>query len=173
MTGYHGGNQVGVLGRADTGPVRSGESNGLRTRKHRSTETDEDEALFQRELLHRLDVAEEPTRAIPAVSSPTPRATLVGSIAGQPADGQGAEILSRLHKASGQLAGITSMYQDGRCCHDILDQLAAARAAIDGVGLILLRQHLTVSLREAVDCGNTDDRVSELVTTVRRYLRSR
>ena len=52
-----------------------------------------------------------------------------------------AEILSRLGKAKGQLAGIASMYEDGRYCIGILDQLAAARAAIDAAGLILLQDH--------------------------------
>ena len=82
-----------------------------------------------------------------------------------------AEILSRLRKANGQLAGITSMYEDGRYCIDILDQLAAARAAIDAVGLILLQDHINACVRDAIDSGDSDEKVTELVTAVRRLLR--
>ena len=84
-----------------------------------------------------------------------------------------AEILSRLRKAKGQLAGIASMYEDGRYCIDILDQLAAARAAIDAVGLILLQDHINSCVRDAVGSGDSDEKVAELVIAVRRYLRSR
>ena len=84
-----------------------------------------------------------------------------------------ADILSRLIKAKGQLAGITSMYEDGRYCIDILDQLAAARAAIDAVGLILMQDHINACMHDAINHDDTDEKVTELVTVVRRFLRSR
>ena len=89
----------------------------------------------------------------------------------QPRQHRHNEVLARLHKAQGQLAGITSMYVDGRCCTDILDQLTAARAAVDAVGLILLEDHITTCSRDGR--GLTDDKTAELVTTVRRFVRSR
>lgn len=84
-----------------------------------------------------------------------------------------AEILGRLSKAKGQLAGISSMYEDGRYCIDILDQLAAARAAVDAVGLIVLQDHINSCVRDAVESADSDEKVAELVGAVRRYLRSR
>ncbi len=83
-----------------------------------------------------------------------------------------AEILSRLNKAKGQLAGITSMHEDGRYCIDILDQLAAARAAIDAVGLILMQDHINACVRDAINHDDTDEKVTELVTAVRRFMHS-
>lgn len=91
----------------------------------------------------------------------------------QPGDRHDAEIRSRLRKVNGQLAGITSMYEDGRYCIDILDQLAASRAAIDAVGLILLQDHIDACVRHAINRDDTDEKVTELVTAVRRFLRSR
>ena len=93
-----------------------------------------------------------------------------GRVAGQPRD---VEIQVRLGKVKGQLNGITSMYESGRCCTDILDQVAAARAAIDAVGLILLQDHIGSCVRDAVDAADSDEKVAELVGAVRRYLRSR
>jgi CsoR family transcriptional regulator, copper-sensing transcriptional repressor len=103
----------------------------------------------------------------------TTSAVLSPPRARQPGERHDAEILSRLRKANGQLAGITSMYEEGRYCIDILDQLAAARAAIDAVGLILLQDHINACVRDAIDSGDSDEKVTELVTAVRRFLRSR
>lgn len=83
------------------------------------------------------------------------------------------EILSRLSKVKGQLAGIASMCQGGRCRIDILDQLAAARAAMDAVGLILLEDHINACLRAEIDRSNGDEIVPELLAAVRRFVRSR
>ncbi len=103
----------------------------------------------------------------------TTTAVLTPSPTRQPGERHDAEILSRLRKASGQLGGITSMYEDGRYCIDILDQLAAARAAIDAVGLILLQDHINACVRDAINRDDTDEKVTELVTVVRRFVRSR
>jgi len=84
-----------------------------------------------------------------------------------------ADIVARLGKARGQLVGITSMYEDGRYCIDILDQLAAARAAIDAVALILLQDHIGSCVRDAVHSADSDEKVAELVDAVRRFVRSR
>ena len=83
------------------------------------------------------------------------------------------DILSRLRKAIGQLAGTATMYQDGRYCIDILDQLAAVTAAVDAVALILLEDHMNSCVRDAVEHGDADDKVAELAHAVRRYVRSR
>jgi DNA-binding FrmR family transcriptional regulator len=86
---------------------------------------------------------------------------------------QEAEVLSRLRKATGQLAGVTSMYEDGRYCIDVLDQLSAVTAAIDAVAVLVLSDHINSCVRAAIESGDADEKVIELVTGVRRYVRSR
>ena len=83
------------------------------------------------------------------------------------------EILARLRKVAGQLNGVREMYEDGRYCIDVLDQLAAATAAIDAVALIVLDDHINACVREAMGRGDTDEKVAELVSAVRRYVRRR
>ena len=80
--------------------------------------------------------------------------------------------MSRLRKATGQLSGVTAMVQDERYCIDVLDQLSAVRAAIDAVALMMLSDHINACVRSAIDSGDTDDRVAELVIAVRRYVRT-
>ena len=83
------------------------------------------------------------------------------------------EVVSRLRKASGQLAGVATMYEDGRYCIDVLDQLSAVSAAVDAVALLVLQGHVESCVRAAIDSGDADDKVVELVVAVRRYVRSR
>jgi DNA-binding FrmR family transcriptional regulator len=86
---------------------------------------------------------------------------------------QDAEIISRLRKATGQLAGVTRMVEDGRYCIDVLDQLSAVSAAVDAVALLVLSDHINACVRTAIESGDTDEKVTELVGAVRRYVRSR
>ena len=65
------------------------------------------------------------------------------------------------------------MYEDGRYCLDVLDQLAAVSAATDAVALLILEDHIRACVREAIDSGDADEKVDELVAAVRRYVRGR
>ena len=49
------------------------------------------------------------------------------------------EALKRLARASGQVAGISRMIDDGRHCTEVLQQIAAVQRALDAVGNIVLR----------------------------------
>ena len=84
-----------------------------------------------------------------------------------------ADIQSRLRKATGQLAGVTAMHADGRYCIDVLDQLSAVSAAVDGAALLVLEDHINACVRAAILEGDTDAKVNELLSAIRRYLRRR
>lgn len=45
-----------------------------------------------------------------------------------------AEVLNRLRRAQGQLAGVIAMIEQGRDCKDIVIQLAAVSKALDRAG---------------------------------------
>lgn len=48
------------------------------------------------------------------------------------------EVLPRLRRAHGQLAGVMAMIEDGRDCKDVLTQLSAVSKAIDGAGFAVI-----------------------------------
>jgi CsoR family transcriptional regulator, copper-sensing transcriptional repressor len=52
------------------------------------------------------------------------------------------DVAVRLRKIEGQVRGIQRMIDDGRACPDLLTQLMAVRAAIDGVSISLLTSHM-------------------------------
>jgi len=52
------------------------------------------------------------------------------------------DIKTRVNRVAGQVAGIGRMIDDDKYCVDILNQIAAARSALDSLGIKLLSDHL-------------------------------
>jgi len=52
------------------------------------------------------------------------------------------KLTARVNRVAGQVEGIRRMLDEGRYCLDILNQIAAARSALDALGVELLTGHL-------------------------------
>jgi DNA-binding FrmR family transcriptional regulator len=52
------------------------------------------------------------------------------------------KVRARVNRVSGQVAGIGRMIDEDKYCVEILHQIAAARSALDALGVELLSQHL-------------------------------
>jgi len=52
------------------------------------------------------------------------------------------KLVARVKRIAGQVAGVERMLQEKRYCVDILNQIAAARSALDALGVELLTRHL-------------------------------
>lgn len=52
------------------------------------------------------------------------------------------EVLNRLRRAQGQLAGVISMIEQGRECKDVVTQLAAVSKALDRAGFKIVASGL-------------------------------
>jgi len=59
-----------------------------------------------------------------------------------------AKIGDRLRRVEGQIRGIQRMVEEGRECEAIVTQLMAARAALDKVSLLILRDQIVYCLKE-------------------------
>jgi DNA-binding FrmR family transcriptional regulator len=53
------------------------------------------------------------------------------------------------------------MIEEEKYCIDILNQISAARAALDGVGKVILRRHLNHCVSDAI--GKDDLKVKEVL----------
>jgi DNA-binding FrmR family transcriptional regulator len=53
------------------------------------------------------------------------------------------DVRKRLHRVSGQLAGIERMLDDGRECRDVVTQISAATKALEQTGFKLVAAGLT------------------------------
>ena len=64
------------------------------------------------------------------------------------------------------------MYEEGRPCVEVLDQVAAARAALESVGLVILNDHVDRCLEPVIHDSSAEAGAAQLLTAVRRFVRS-
>ena len=82
-----------------------------------------------------------------------------------------AKLVQRVNRIGGQVEGIARMIEQDRYCIDILTQLAAARSALDALGLELLHGHAQGCLQQAIRSGEGAAAVDEMMRVVRRFSR--
>jgi DNA-binding FrmR family transcriptional regulator len=80
------------------------------------------------------------------------------------------KVLERLRKIEGQVRGLQRMVTQDRYCVDILIQVAAARAALNHVGLSLLETHTRGCVARALREQSGDEVVDELVDVLARLV---
>lgn len=79
---------------------------------------------------------------------------------------------TRVRRIAGQVAAIERMIEEERHCVDVLLQVAAARAALDGLGKLLLRDHVEHCVTDALAAGRAKDRkekIAELMEVFSRF----
>jgi CsoR family transcriptional regulator, copper-sensing transcriptional repressor len=82
----------------------------------------------------------------------------------------------RLSRMAGQLNGIQKMLDEERYCVDVLTQIAALRAALDQLGLMMLSTHLEDCVYghagdENCKTMTPEERLQEIRTTLNRFLK--
>lgn len=80
-------------------------------------------------------------------------------------------IQARLKKIEGQVRGLQKMVEDDRYCVDVLVQVAAVKAALNKVGLMLLEGHARGCMQAAVRRGEGDEAVAELMDVLERFIK--
>lgn len=81
-----------------------------------------------------------------------------------------AKLIRRLSRIEGQVRGIARMIEREEYCIDILQQTSALRAAVDGVALLVLEDHVQGCVRTAAERGEADVYTEEVLDVVRRTL---
>jgi DNA-binding FrmR family transcriptional regulator len=78
----------------------------------------------------------------------------------------------RIRRIAGQVAGIERMIEEDRYCVDVLLQVAAVRAALDGMGKLLLRSHVETCVSDAIASGRPKERrekIGELMEVFAKF----
>jgi len=83
-----------------------------------------------------------------------------------------ASLLSRMGRIEGQVRGIARMVEEERYCIDVLQQISAARAALDKVALALVDDHVKHCVMGATP-DDRDDKAGELMTALGRLVSGR
>jgi DNA-binding FrmR family transcriptional regulator len=83
------------------------------------------------------------------------------------------QVLARLRRIEGQVRGLQRMVEEEQYCIDVLTQVAAVTKALQGVGLLLLDEHLQHCVAGAASHGErTEGLVHEATKAVERLLRA-
>lgn len=80
-----------------------------------------------------------------------------------------ADVKQRLRKISGQIQGIDKMVDDGRYCVDVVQQVLAARAALNKVALLVIESHAKSCVVAAVREDRADASIDELLDVLKQF----
>ena len=79
-------------------------------------------------------------------------------------------VINRLSKAAGHIEAIKRMVENDIGCSEILIQLAAVRAAINNTGNLVLKNHISQCIVEAVREGD-EQVIKDLNNAIDRFLK--
>lgn len=84
------------------------------------------------------------------------------------------DVLRRLKKIEGQARGLQRMVEDDTYCIDILTQVAATTKALQATAILLLGDHLSHCVHDAVLTGGptAEEKVQEALDAIERLVRS-
>jgi CsoR family transcriptional regulator, copper-sensing transcriptional repressor len=80
-------------------------------------------------------------------------------------------LVTRLNRIEGQVRGIRRMVEEPRLCVEILQQLAAAEAALNRISLAVIKVHVERCVPEGIEQGEAErtKRLNELVDIFDRF----
>lgn len=81
----------------------------------------------------------------------------------------GDNIIKRLRRIEGQIKGIQRMVEEEKYCGDILIQVAAARAALNKAGGIILENHMKKCLKNNMEDEINEETIDKLIDTMIKY----
>ncbi|MBE7209686.1 MAG: metal-sensing transcriptional repressor [Gluconacetobacter diazotrophicus] len=82
-----------------------------------------------------------------------------------------APLLLRLRRVEGQVRGLIEMVEADRWCGDELQQLAAARAALREVAVLLASSHVAAATAYAIENGDGEAVVRDVQAVLQRAFR--
>ena len=81
------------------------------------------------------------------------------------------ELVPRLKRIEGQIRGITRMVEERRYCIDVIQQLTAARRALDQVSLKVMNGHINTCVSQAIRKREGAGKINELMQTIHQFVK--
>jgi CsoR family transcriptional regulator, copper-sensing transcriptional repressor len=81
-------------------------------------------------------------------------------------------ILTRLRRIEGQARGLQRMVEEDKYCIDIVTQISSVQAALEQVSLLLMEEHMQHCMTEAIQNGNGDEKIAEVMEVLRRFAKA-
>lgn len=79
-------------------------------------------------------------------------------------------VLNRLARIEGHVRAVKRMVEEGVPCPDLLVQIAAIRSALNGVGRVILEDHVKNCLIEAAERGDFEESFRDLKNALDRFI---
>lgn len=79
-------------------------------------------------------------------------------------------VLNRLSRIIGHMQSVKTMVENDRDCSEVLIQLSAISSAVQGVSRVVLKEHLSTCIVEAVRDGDYDS-IEELNTAIDKFMK--
>ncbi|QJD82761.1 metal-sensitive transcriptional regulator [Cohnella herbarum] len=79
-------------------------------------------------------------------------------------------LTSRLNRIEGQIRGIKGLIEKDTYCDDVLNQIASVQSALNGVGKLLLENHMKSCVVEKIQSGEHAV-IDELLTTINKLMK--
>lgn len=80
------------------------------------------------------------------------------------------DLVHRLNRIEGQIRGIRGMLENDAYCIDIVNQVAAANAALNSFNKLLLSNHIETCVTDDIKNGRTE-KMEELVRTIQKLMK--
>ena len=81
------------------------------------------------------------------------------------------DLLSRARRAAGQANAVAEMIESDEYCIDVLTQIAAARAALLSIARVILAEHMSTCVVDALRGGDSDRAIREIDTVLSRFVK--
>ncbi|MFD0676804.1 MULTISPECIES: metal-sensitive transcriptional regulator [unclassified Paenibacillus] len=81
-----------------------------------------------------------------------------------------ANLITRLNRIEGQIRGVKGLIEKDTYCDDVLNQIAAIQAALNGVGKLLLEGHMKSCVIDRIKAGEHEV-IDELLITVNKLMK--
>ncbi|HLF29255.1 MAG TPA: metal-sensitive transcriptional regulator [Anaerolineae bacterium] len=78
------------------------------------------------------------------------------------------DLVNRLKRLQGQVRGVEKMVEGDRECREILQQLAAIRAAAHQASIVLIREHAAACLLKGDESASPQEVLDSLVSVLEK-----
>lgn len=78
--------------------------------------------------------------------------------------------MQSLKTSRGQIEGIIKMIEEGRYCVDVSNQIIAAQSLLKKANLLILKQHLSHCVKDAVLSDNCEEKIDEIIDLLSKIM---
>ncbi|MBS3946761.1 MAG: metal-sensitive transcriptional regulator [Dethiobacter sp.] len=80
------------------------------------------------------------------------------------------QIVNRLCRIEGQVRGVRKMVEEEQSCAEIMMQIAAVKAAVSKVGVLIFQTHFRHCLEQSAQEGEKEEFIEEVMELLGKYI---